>query len=73
MALEVDSRSYSFETRRIAATRPENVASAVRGGIGGPLTMLTGGVLCSNGSGSPIGVAVRRSGLSGFISDDRVE
>lgn len=60
-------RPSRLKMRRIAATRPENLASAVRVGVGGPLTMLPGGVVCLNDSSSAMGVAVRKSGVERYI------
>ena len=45
----------------IAATRTENLATAVDGGVRGP--MLAGGVVCSNDSSSAMAVALKKSGV----------
>lgn len=51
----------------MAATRPGDLASAVRGGVGGPSTMLAGGVVCLDESSSAMSVAVRKFGVERCI------
>ena len=54
-----------MKARRIAATRAENLASVVEGGVRGP--MLAGGVVCLNDSSSAMGVRLRKSGVERCI------
>ena len=53
--------------RKIAATRPEILASTVRGGVGGSLTMLPGGVVWLINFSSDMSVVVKKSEVSRCI------